>query len=101
MWVLLTFDLPVVTKEQKREYVRFVKKLEREGFIRLQWSVFARPCPSEEQAKRHVSKVTSFAPAEGEIRMLQLTDMQFGRQKIIFGKTERPAEKTPPQLTLF
>lgn len=101
MWVLLTFDLPVTTRENKRDYVRFVKNLERSGFSRLQWSVFARPCPSDEQAKRHADDVEGYAPPDGEVRILLLTDLQFGRQRIIFGKTRPEPESMPRQLELF
>ena len=44
MWLMVMFDLPVVTNAEKREYVRFRKYLQKEGFMQLQYSVYARFC---------------------------------------------------------
>lgn len=35
MWLFALFDLPVETKELRREYVSFRKALLREGFVML------------------------------------------------------------------
>src|SRR5690606_25570553 len=42
MWLFAMFDLPVVTKTDRRNYARFRKKLLEEGFMMLQFSVYAR-----------------------------------------------------------
>ncbi len=47
MWVVVMFDLPVDTKKARREYTRFRKKLLRDGFMMLQYSVYARHCASK------------------------------------------------------
>lgn len=101
MWVMLMFDLPTVTKVEKRNYVRFTKHLRAQGFQRLQWSVFARPCASEEHAQRYAAEVQAGLPPAGEVRLLMLTDLQFARQRIFFGRTPKPPEKAPEQLTIF
>lgn len=33
MWVLVFFDLPTLTKEEKKAYTEFRKNLQRDGFI--------------------------------------------------------------------
>lgn len=101
MWVLALFDLPVGTKQQRYEYSRFRSRLRDDGFVMLQYSVYARPCPNEENAKVHFERVRSILPPEGEVRLLTLTDMQFGRMKVFIGKKVRQTEKQPVQLTLF
>lgn len=101
MWVLTMFDLPVLTAVQRKRYANFRKKLLRDGFIMLQYSVYARPCPSEENAKVHAARVKAVLPEEGEVRVIQLTDLQFSRMEIFAGKKRQPTEKTPEQLTLF
>jgi len=101
MWVLAMFDLPVKTKTQRREYTRFRERLRDDGFIMVQYSVYARPCPNEENAKVHVERVRTLLPPEGEVRVLTLTDLQFHRMKVYFGRKERQPEKQPTQLTLF
>ena len=50
MWLLAMFDLPVETKDNRRDYVRFRRVLLKDGFMMLQFSVYARYIPSEEAA---------------------------------------------------
>ena len=39
MRVMVMFDLPVVTTEQRREYTRFRKYLLKNGFVMMQESI--------------------------------------------------------------
>src|SRR5690606_12564209 len=50
MWVVTMFDLPVDTKAARRAYAQFRKKLLRDGFTQMQFSVYIRHCASEENA---------------------------------------------------
>ena len=52
MWLIAMFDLPVETAENRRDYVRFARPL-KDGFMMLQFSVYARFIPSEEAAEAH------------------------------------------------
>jgi len=101
MWVLVMFDLPVMTKEQRRDYAQFRKKLKARGFDALQYSVYARPCPSEENAKVHKERVQRDCPPEGEVRIMMITDKQFQRMEVFFGKKAVATEKRPEQLAFF
>ena len=42
--LVLFFDLPQETKTDQRHYRQFVKYLKTEGFIRIQYSVYAKLC---------------------------------------------------------
>lgn len=101
MWLLTFFDLPVRTREQRYEYARFRERLRDDGFVMLQYSVYARPCPNEENARVHFDRIRAMLPPEGEVRILTLTDMQFNRMKVFYCGRDRPPEKRPVQLTLF
>lgn len=101
MWVFAMFDLPVDTREARREYAQFRKALLNDGFIMLQFSVYARPCPSIENAEVHMARVEDALPPAGQVRVVCLTDLQFSRMRIYYGKEPKPPEKQPDQLTLF
>lgn len=101
MWVMVMFDLPVTTKEARRRYSRFRKFLLEDGFWQLQFSVYARPCPSEENAAVHRRRVEQRVPAYGRVRMMVFTDKQFERMQVFYGKTRGQPEKQPAQLTFF
>ena len=53
MWLFAMFDLPVKTKTERRAYSRFRNLLLQEGFCKMQFSVYARFCGSEEIAETH------------------------------------------------
>lgn len=101
MWVVAMFDLPVDTKEARREYAQFRKKLLKGGFTRMQFSVYVRHCASEENADVHVKRVEKEVPPDGEVRILTITDKQFERMRCFWGKRRKAPEQPPAQLELF
>jgi len=79
------FDLPVKTDEQRRVATHFRKELLDNGYLMLQFSVYARPCVTCEQMDSHIAKVKAFAPKGGNIRLMFLTDQQWGKSATIIG----------------
>lgn len=101
MWLFAMFDLPVKTDADRRQYTRFRKLLMREGFFMMQYSVYARYCPNEESAQANRAHVEGSLPPKGQVRVLSVTDRQFGKMEVYFGKKRRPTERPPEQLLLF
>ena len=104
MWLLVFFDLPVKAKKQRREASRFRQSLLRDGYIMLQYSVYARICNNPEKADTHIRRMKCFMPCEGCVRALLVTERQFGRMSILLGQPhpqlDGPIGK-PTQLLLF
>ena len=101
MWLFAMFDLPVLTSQQRRNYAQFRKALLKHGFFKIQYSVYARYCSSEESASTHIAMVSPALPPEGQVRFLLVTERQFGKMVVITrGKPSKP-EKAPRQLQLF
>jgi CRISPR-associated protein Cas2 len=101
MWLFAMFDLPVDTREARKRYVRFRKALLREGFMMLQFSVYARYFASEEGSESHRKRIRAIIPSEGQVRLMAVTDKQFGKMEVFYGKTAQEPEKAPEQLMLF
>ena len=101
MWVIVMFDLPTGTKTARRQYAQFRKRLLKDGFVRMQYSVYRRHCASEENANVHTARIEAFVPAEGEVRVLKITDKQYERMRIFWGRKRKPPEQPPAQLELF
>lgn len=101
MWVLAMFDLPTDTKRARKNYARFRKMLLEDGFTQMQYSVYARHCPSKENAEVHLARIERSLPPDGEVRVLTITDKQFERMKVFWGEMRRPPEPAPCQLQLF
>ena len=90
MWVMAMFDLPTDTKKARRRYTLFRKSLLDDGFSMLQFSVYVRHCPSEENATVHVQRIERNIPPDGEVRILTFTDKQFERMRVFGGKPACP-----------
>lgn len=101
MWLYAMFDLPVDTKAARRAYALFRKSLLQDGFRKIQYSVYARVCPSEANLEVHIKRIENHLPPDGEVRLLCITDTQFGKQKIFMGKARKQPPKTPQQLEFF
>lgn len=101
MWLFVIFDLPVDTTKARRDYTRFRKELLAEGFSMLQYSVYARYCPSEEASAAYRRRVRVSLPPDGEVRVFSLTDRQFEKMEVYLERTRAPTEKPPDQLVLF
>ncbi len=95
------FDLPTDTKAARKQYTQFRKHLLQDGFIMLQYSVYGRHCASQENAQVHAERIRAALPPDGEVRVLTLTDHQFGRMQVFHGKIRRQTERPPDQLSFF
>ena len=85
-WILAMFDLPVLTKPQRQIASKFRVDLRKDGFLMIQYSVYARPCVTVEQLETHADRVRKFAPATGNVRLLFMTDQQWATSRTIIGK---------------
>jgi CRISPR-associated protein Cas2 len=101
MWIFAMFDLPTNTKKARKDYTDFRKNLLKNGFSMLQYSVYVRHCASEENATVHYNRVKDFLPPDGEVRLVTITDKQFGRMETFWGKLRKPPAVQPRQLELF
>ena len=102
MWLFVFFDLPTNTKTERKAASSFRKKLLKDGFSMMQYSVYIRHSPSKENANVHVNRVKGFLPAKGNVSILMVTDKQFSMIKNFWGtSSKKPKQKPLPQLELF
>lgn len=101
MWVLVMFDLPTETLQDKKNYVQFRKKIMADGFQMFQFSMYIRHCPSRENADVHVNRVKKILPARGHIGIIVITDKQFSLMEIFRGKLPETLNIPIQQLELF
>ena len=78
MWTFVMFDLPVDSKQARKEYTRFRKTLLQLGLTRMQFSIYAKALPSEDAGDCLATIVRMAIPPRGEVRILMVTDRQFG-----------------------
>lgn len=88
MRTILFFDLPAVTKLNKRSYRKFIKELKSEGFYMLQESVYVRMALDSQSLEFVIKKIKSVLPPEGFVMALNITEKQFNSMEILLGKME-------------
>lgn len=91
MRVLVMFDLPTNTVEDKRNYAQFRKSLIKLGFDMLQYSIYSRITRNNDDAKKYVNKVKSSLPPIGSVRVLQITEKQYTNM-IVMLRAKTPTE---------
>lgn len=102
MRAMVIFDLPVVTKKERKTATGFRKFLLDDGFEMLQYSVYTRLCPDRDNAYMHLDRIKKAAPNNGSIRMLMLTEHQFADMHVVAGeKSAQETKNLPQQLAFF
>lgn len=101
MWLFTMFDLPTHDKEARARYTRFRNFLLKQGFTMMQYSVYSRYCPSEAVSNVHRKRIKKAVPPEGFVRVLSVTDHQFGKMESYCGKKMVSTEEPPDQLLLL
>ena len=101
MWMIVLFDLPVLTKEERRDAGKFRKFLLDEGFDMCQLSVYMRFCAGKEQTQVYTRRVQSALPPSGKVQIIYITDKQYENIVSFNGPRRQPANKNPEQYTLF
>lgn len=102
MRLLVLFDLPVTTKEDRKAAALFRKFLLKDGYYMLQFSCYCRICPSYEASEKHERRLTAYLPTRGSVRTLVLTENQYARMKFLVGEKLPMDKKTrSDQLFLF
>ncbi|HEY8898788.1 MAG TPA: CRISPR-associated endonuclease Cas2 [Chthoniobacterales bacterium] len=102
-WLIVAFDLPVGTKEQRKAAHDFREWLKDDGYAMLQWSVYARACVTFARQETHIDRVKKQLPEEGSVRAIFVTRAQWERSFVIHGSPASvvPAEELPEQIQLW
>ncbi len=100
-WVMVFFDLPVGTPEERRDAANFRKDLIKDGYMMVQFSVYARPCGSADRVETQVRRLRGKIPTSGEVRGLLITDAQWGRMIVVRSQRKEAPEDMPEQMMFF
>jgi len=101
MWILVFFDLPTYTAEDRKVASTFRKNLLEEGFSMFQFSIYTRPCPSKERADVVANRIERNLPPRGKVGVMTITDKQFGLMRLYYGTASAPSPDGYEQLMLF
>lgn len=101
MRVLVFFDLPVVTGEQRRAYAQFRKYLLKSGFMMVQESVYCKLALNSTVVRGIVDNVHKNSPAEGLIQLLTVTEKQYAKMDLIIGESKSEVLDSDERLVIL
>jgi CRISPR-associated protein Cas2 len=85
MRMLVFFDLPTVTKGEKRAYTVFRRFLLNDGYDMIQFSIYGRILNGNDAVDKHMKRLVASLPPAGSVRMLTVTEKQFASMKLLVG----------------
>ena len=101
MWMVVMFDLPVLTKRQRKRAARFRHDLLDLGFEMAQYSVYMKFCGQREAADALTRRVEKCVPSQGRVSVLTLTDKQYGKMRVFAGGAAQARATERGQLVLL
>ena len=85
MRMLVFFDLPVVTKADRRAYTVFRRFLLNDGYDMIQFSVYGRILNGRDAETKHLARLTQNLPPDGSIRSMTVTEKQYAGMRLLVG----------------
>lgn len=102
MRILVFFDLPVLTKTQKKVAAKFRNFLLNDGYYMIQYSIYARICNGNDAVNKHSQRLKGNLPDNGSIRLLIITEKQYQSIEILVGKLSKEDKPfVSAQLSIF
>ena len=102
MRLLLFFDLPMVTKTEKRAYGQFRRFLLNDGYDIIQWSVYGRLLHGRDAETKHLQRLRPNLPPAGSVRCMTITERQYAGIQLLIGAPKfQEKTVTAAQLLLF
>ena len=86
MRLLVFFDLPVATPQDRKDYTAFRKFLIKDGYDMLQFSVYSRITLNNDDSAKHIARLKRNQPPKGSVRVLNITEKQYNSMKILVGE---------------
>ena len=101
MRVLVMFDLPVGSSEQRKEYTRFRKFLIKNGFLMMQESIYCKLALNATVVNAIKEQVYKNKPKEGLVQLLAITEKQYERMELIVGSAQKEVLESDERLVIL
>lgn len=101
MRILVLFDLPITTLENKRSYRIFRKYLLKTGFMMMQESVYCKIALNAIAADAIIKNVKLNLPQEGLVQLLTVTERQFSRMEVLVGQAHNDVLNSDERLVIL
>lgn len=85
MRLMVMFDLPMDTTEDRRNYRHFRKALINEGFLMIQYSIYVRVGVTRQSAELMEKRIAMVTPVQGIVQTLMVTEKQYQAMNFLVG----------------
>ena len=92
MRMIVFFDLPTLTKTDRRNASRLRNFLLKDGYTMLQLSVYSRICKGQDDVEKQAKRLKSLIPKTGSVRLLTVTEKQYASMEILVGSLKKEEE---------
>lgn len=101
MRMILMFDMPVDTAEERKAYRKFRKFLIDEGFIMHQFSIYSKLLLNNSANSAMIERLKTHNPKKGNITLLTVTEKQFSRMIYLSGERNTSAANSDTRLVFL
>ena len=101
MRMILMFDMPVETAEEKKAYRKFRQFLIDEGFIMHQFSIYSKLLLNNSANNAMIERLKSNNPQKGSITLLTVTEKQFSRMIYLCGERDTSVANSDARLVFL
>src|SRR4051794_21840864 len=101
MWMMVMFDLPVITAEERKSATDFREHLKDLGFMMAQYSVYMKHTAGQRECDTLITRVHEMLPEGGRVYVHCLTDRQYEKIVRFERKKKLGAQKNPEQFEIF
>ena len=95
------FDLPVMTSENKRQYIKFRKFLLKSGFLMMQESVYCKLALNATVAEAITASLRKNKPEVGLVQVFTMTEKQFQKIEFIVGSSKHNVLDSDERLVIL
>lgn len=99
--MILMFDMPIETVEERKAYRKFRKFLLSEGFIMHQFSVYSKLLLNNSANKAMIDRLQANNPKKGNITLLTVTEKQFARMIYLNGERDMSVANSDKRLVFL
>ncbi len=101
MRVIVFFDLPVLTVDNRRTYRSFRKQLIKSGFMMMQESVYCKLVQNSTAADYVIENLRKNKPEEGLVQVMKVTEKQYGKMEFLVGEKKSEILDTDERLVIL
>lgn len=101
MRVIVFFDLPTVTSEDRRAYRKFRKYLIKTGFMMEQESVYSKLAVNGQAAESIADNIRKNKPDKGIVELMRITEKQYSKTEYIVGSKRMEILDTDERLVIL